>query len=285
MTVACFDVGGTGVKFAKIDQNLSLKDKAESATPKSLEELMAFMSQCLEQKDFTAISISFPGAIDKKTGIIMGISAVPYIHGPSWYKLLASYKVPIFMENDANCVGLSQMAISKDIQNFICVVCGTGIGGALIINRHLIAGPKAYAGEFGCMIIDRQEKPMQNWSQLASTASLVRRVEATSERNLDWNGRLIFEEAAKGDQVCQKAIDRMVNNMAIGMMNLYYFCDPEKIFLGGGISQNEAFIHLLEEKLTDLANTYDGFPVVPAIEACHYHQDANLIGAYMNTFQ
>ncbi|WNZ97453.1 ROK family protein [Streptococcus iniae] len=285
MKVACFDIGGTGLKFALIGQDLVLKDKKEVPTPKELEGLLAFIADCLQGKKVDALSFSFPGAIDKDRGQIMGISAVPYIHGPSWYDLLADYHLPIYLENDANCVGLSQLAISKEIKNFMCVVCGTGIGGALVIDRKLIAGPKAFAGEYGCMIVDSSQKPIQNWSQLASTGSLVRQVTKESHKDLGWTGRKIFEVSANGDQTCQNAINRMIRYLAIGMMNLYYCCDPEMIFIGGGISQNPDFINQLKEEPQQLTANYEGFPVAPEIAACHYHQDANLIGAYMNTFQ
>lgn len=285
MNVACFDIGGTGLKFAQIGQDLVLKDKKEVPTPGDLDGLLAFIADCLQGKKVDALSFSFPGAINKALGQIMGISAVPYIHGQSWYDLLADYHLPIYLENDANCVGLSQLAVSKEIQNFMCVVCGTGIGGALVIDRKLIAGPKAFAGEYGCMIVDSSQKPIQNWSQLASTGSLVRQVSKASPEAIEWTGRKIFEAAAKGNQICQDAIDRMIRYFALGLMNLYYCCDPETIFIGGGISQNPDFINRLKEELHYLSATYEGFPLAPDIAACHYHQDANLIGAYMNTFQ
>lgn len=286
MKVVCFDIGGTGVKSAIIGENLELTHQRHIQTPEALSDLLDFMHQCISQEEITAISISFPGSIDQKTGQISGLSAVPYIHNISWYDLLADHGLPVYLENDANCVGLSQLAVNKKVQNFACVVCGTGIGGALVIDRKVVRGPKAYGGEFGYMIIGGMAEPIRNWSSLASTGSLVRAVQENPKRsNQKWNGRKIFEAAGEGDLVCLAAIDRMTKNMAVGLMNLYYFCDPEIIYMGGGISQNPIFIELVQEQLDNLVETYADFPVAPRIAPCYYHQDANLIGAYINAKQ
>ncbi|XCY62124.1 ROK family protein [Streptococcus iniae] len=57
----------------------------------------------------------------------------------------------------------------------------------------------------------------------------------------------------------------MIRYLAIGMMNLYYCCDPEMIFIGGGISQNPDFINQLKEEPQQLTANYEGFPVAPEI--------------------
>lgn len=284
MLVACFDIGGTGVKSALIGADKQVRQKKEIPTPKHLEGLLDFIKETVSQDaEIAAISLSFPGAIDQETGQIQGLSAVPYIHGFSWYETLSSYGLPIFLENDANCVGLSQLAVDETVENMLCVVCGTGIGGAMIVNRQLIRGPKSYGGEFGYMLIAGLGHPIQNWSQLASTGSLVRRVAAHPETaGQTWSGRTIFEAAAAGNMVCQEAIDSMVTNMAVGILNLYYCFDPQVVYIGGGISQNPDFVVLLQKRLERLVQDELGYPEVPRVEACYHHQDANLVGAYMN---
>lgn len=284
MLVACFDIGGTGVKSALIGADKQVRQKKEIPTPENLEGLLLFIDEIVAQdSEIMAISFSFPGAIDQETGEIQGLSAVPYIHGFSWYDKLSDYGLPIFLENDANCVGLSQLAVDEAVENMLCVVCGTGIGGAVVVNRKLIRGPKSYGGEFGYMLIAGLDHPVQNWSQLASTGSLVRRVAAHPETaSQAWSGRTIFEAAAAGNAVCQEAIDTMVTNLAVGILNLYYSFDPQVVYMGGGISQNPDFIALLQQRLETLVQEELGYPEVPQVEACYHHQDANLVGAYMN---
>ncbi len=75
-----------------------------------------------------------------------GICAIPYIHGFSWYEVLAHHQ-PVHLENDANCVRTEWTTSSSEIENTACVVVGTGISGAMIINGKLHRGRHGLGGE------------------------------------------------------------------------------------------------------------------------------------------
>lgn len=287
MVIACFDIGGTGVKAGCIGEDKKIQLYQHIQTPSSLEELVSFIDDYLIEKDVKAISLSVPGAINQKTGYIEGLSAVPFIHGISWFDVLSHHKVPIYLENDANCVGLSELFSNDTIQNFACVVIGTGIGGAVVIDRKLIRGRKYYGGEFGYMLIKDMSSPIQNWSQLASTGSLVRRVVShDSEMYHQLNGKDILSLAKQGDQVCLRALDSMIHYLCQGLLNIYYTLDPDNIYIGGSISQNTFFMQKIQDTLKMLQQSFpDDLPEVPVVQACTYKKDANLIGAYVNAIQ
>lgn len=288
MVVACFDIGGTGIKAALIDEGKHLRNRQEWATPENLQILLEQMKDFMHATEsLEAISLSIPGAVDLETGVIRGLSAIPYIHGISWYELLAEFACPVYLENDANCVGLSELALDDSPSTFACVVVGTGIGGALLVNGQLVRGSRGFGGEFGYMLIDSGQEPLKNWSQLASTGSLVRSVAKQSgEAEENWNGKKIFDQASQGDVICKKAIETMAKNIAIGCLNLFYFFEPQVIAFGGSISQNPLFIKAIRHQLHLIQEAYpEEFPVLPEIRACYYKENANLVGAYMRTLQ
>ena len=169
MTIATIDIGGTGIKFASLTPDGKILEKASTATPETLEELLAWLDQRLSERDYRGIAMSVPGAVNQETGVIEGISAIPYIHGFSWYEALAHHQLPIHLENDANCVGLSELLAHPEIENAACVVIGTGIGGAMIINGKIHRGRHGLGGEFGYMTTIEPAENLNNWSQLAST--------------------------------------------------------------------------------------------------------------------
>ena len=109
MTIATIDIGGTGIKFASLTPDGKILDKASTPTTETLEDLLAWLDQRLSERDYRGIAMSVPGAVNQETGVIEGISAIPYIHGFSWYEALAHHKLPVHLENDANCVGLSEL--------------------------------------------------------------------------------------------------------------------------------------------------------------------------------
>ena len=60
MTIATIDIGGTGIKFASLTPDGKILDKASTPTPKTLEDLLAWLDQRLSERDFL-ISMVFHG--------------------------------------------------------------------------------------------------------------------------------------------------------------------------------------------------------------------------------
>ena len=284
MVIATVDIGGTGIKFAAMSKEGEILDKQEIATPDDLDGLLDWLKMLLSKREYQGIAMSVPGAVDRKTGTIGGISAVPYIHGFSWYDKLASYELPIHLENDANCVGLSELLAHPELENAACVVIGTGIGGAMIVNGRLHRGKHHLGGEFGYMTTLAPAEKLNNWSQLASTGNMVRYL-AEKSGQTDWNGKKIYEAAAAGDEICQAAIEQMNRNLAKGLLNIQYLFDPDVISLGGSISQNPDFIQGVRSAIAYYVDRYEEYSVVPEILACTYQGEANLYGALVNWLQ
>lgn len=284
MVIATVDIGGTGIKFATMSKEGKILDKQEIATPDDLDGLLDWLKLLLSKRDYQGIAMSVPGAVDRKTGTIGGISAVPYIHGFSWYDKLASYELPIHLENDANCVGLSELLAHPELENAACVVIGTGIGGAMIVNGRLHRGKHHLGGEFGYMTTLAPAEKLNNWSQLASTGNMVRYL-AEKSGQTDWNGRKIYQEAEAGNTLCQEAIERMNRNLAQGLLNIQYLFDPDVISLGGSISQNKTFIEGVRSAISYFVDRYEEYSVTPEIVACTYKGEANLYGALVNWLQ
>ena len=68
------------------------------------------------------------------------------------------FGVPVSVENDANCAALAEvwLGAARDVQNALFIVIGSGIGGAVIVNRQLFKGKNLFGGEFGYMLLDAE---------------------------------------------------------------------------------------------------------------------------------
>ena len=255
--------------------------------------MIAEIEKAKKEDNIAGVAISAPGGVDSDTGVIGGASALPCIHGPNFKKIFGEdLGINVELENDANCAALGEVwrGSAKDNRDVLFVVCGTGIGGAVIKDKKIHKGNNLHGGEFGYFILEAdkngEDSRFRTWSEVGATGALTRKVaklKGLSDDEID--GRKIFELAESGDEDCIKAIDEFYFNNAVGIFNLQYTYDPEKIVIGGAISSREDFIDRINEKLDTIMNKIADAKVRPVIEKCKFENDANLLGALFNYLQ
>lgn len=282
------DVGGSSIKCALVDENGNLQAHKKYPTPASLEAFydtiseIATIYQAIQPVE--GIAFSLPGAVDSDTGIIGGASAIPYIHGPNIKKDIEAHThLPVEMENDANCAALAEVWIgnASDVNDSMFVVCGTGIGGALVKDKRIHRGIHLHGGEYGYCIqdFDYEHKRFSTWSDVGSTIALVNRVAKRLEVDPDTlDGAYIFANQDE-NEFFKEEIDKFYYSLAIGIYNLQYTYDPEVIIVGGGISARDDLVENINQRMDVLLDTVEIAHVRPIIRTCKYHNDANIIGA------
>ncbi|ATO53882.1 N-acetylmannosamine kinase [Lactobacillus amylovorus DSM 20531] len=278
MNLAAIDIGGTTIKIATWKDN-QLQDKHAIDTPKDLdgfyEALTEEVNKIKKDTKIEGVAISSPGAVNKKTGIIGGSSAIPYINN---FKIVDElekrFGLPVSVENDANSAALGELAegSGKGCDSMAFFVIGTGIGGALIINQKVWHGAHLFGGEFGYMIMGAH-----TLSELASPVAMANRYNERTGKHLD--GKTIFELADKDDPVASDERQTLIHALAVAIYNIQHSFDPEKIVLGGGISNNPELIPLLNKEIDRLRDDLDLVTLKPDIVLCKLKSDANLRGA------
>lgn len=278
MNLAAIDIGGTTIKIATWKDN-QLQDKHAIDTPKDLngfyKALTEEVNKIKKDTKIEGVAISSPGAVNKKTGIIGGSSAIPYIHN---FKIVDElekrFGLPVSIENDANSAALGELAegSGKGCDSMAFFVIGTGIGGALIINQKVWHGAHLFGGEFGYMIMGAH-----TLSELASPVAMANRFNERTGKHLD--GKTIFELADKDDPVASDERQTLIHALAVAIYNIQHSFDPEKIVLGGGISNNPELIPLLNKEIDRLRDGLDLVTLKPDIVLCKLKSDANLRGA------
>lgn len=287
----CLDLGGTAIKAAVADEQANLISKKSLPVAEDLNELLdiivSYINEVKSRYSIKGVAISAPGAVDSKTGIIHGTSALLCIHGPSITELIKKrVGLKVSIENDANCAALAEVfnGRAKGMNDVLLLVCGTGIGGSIVKDGKIHSGNNLHGGEFGFMIMEEEDGKFTNFSRYASTMSFVRKIRAYYKDD-SWDGKKVFKAAEEGNEICKSAIDRFYLNLAKGIYNLQYIYDPEVILIGGGISSRKDFIDNINKKLDYLMLSIEDSTIRPTISVCQHKNDANLIGAlvhYMN---
>ena len=275
------DIGGTFTKFALVTSHADIVLKEEVPTPVSVDEFSVHVDQVLGrwQRDhhIEGIAISSPGSVTD-AGFVLGHSAVNFIHVVNLRALFHErYGLPVTMENDANCAALAEQwsGAGAGCDTFACIVCGTGIGGGIVINGRLHKGANLHGGEFGYSLMEGYE----TWSERGSSFALTKRLKDEPPHGAAWTGSRVFEEAEKGHAAAEKSLNQFFHTMAVGIFNLQYMLDPEKILVGGGITRQPSFLQRLQTELDRVMTAKPIAKVKPAVEVCTHLDQAQLIGA------
>lgn len=281
MSILAFDMGGTSVKYGRWSSD-ELIGKGSFKTPdtwSAMKETMFDVFQKMNKEDITGIALSSPGSVNIETGTIGGISAIPYIHDFEIIKELEElFKLPVSVDNDANCAALAEIwqGSAQDESDVLFVVIGTGIGGAVIIDQQIHRGHNLFGGEFGIMLLDGKE----SFSMLGTAVHMAERYcERKGLRSDEVSGEEVFVLADEGDEIAIDEVDKFYNYLSLGLYNLQFTTDPSAIVLGGGVSQHKDLIPELTKRLDTMLMKNDLESVKINLKACHFMNDANLIGA------
>lgn len=279
-----FDIGGSSNKYALIE-NDKIVEKFSSKQEKNMEDLLKFFEDKInffaKSHKIDGIGFSSPGTVDSSTGNIYGKSAVEFI---TEYKFALEIKnkfnLPVAIENDANCAALAEIFYGKVDKNYLAfLIIGSGIGGSITKNGKIIKGKSLEAGEFGYMLLKNEDGNFDNFSKLATLPNIRRKM--IKKYGIDESTYLIFDKYMQKKEPYFTEVDQMFTYLAMGIYNIFYTVNPEKIYLGGAISSDERFVREIKNKL----NTGVFRSIDIDISPVSFFNDNNLYGAYANLKQ
>ena len=259
MRILTFDIGGTFIKYGVCNEKFEfLEDhKVPTEAKKGGQKLVEKIIGIIEEYDnIDRVAISTAGQVDSENGIIVySTDNIPYYTGMMVKKLIENKTgIPTFVENDVNsdALGEAHFGAAKGEDNFICLTYGTGIGGAIYINGNLFKGSSCSAGEFGHIITHYGGKQCTCGSEgcyecYASARALTEAVNKISNEPLDAIQMFSPENFAKPE--IRSEIDKWIDEIIIGLINIIYTFNPSKIVLGGGIMNEDYIIDLIDRKI------------------------------------
>lgn len=262
MKIVGVDIGGTMIKLGVVNEKGEFLESLEYDTEGAkggdyvLETLMTKLEQ---YKPFDAIGISTAGQVDRENGSLADESA--NIPGTAGLQIKARleerFAVPVKVENDVNAAAIGEkfFGVGKQMDDFLYITYGTGIGGSIVIDSELYYGKDGYAAEFGHIV----SHPFAEqcgcglrgcYERYASTTALVRNAQKVNPENT--NGKIIFEKYHAGDEAIVSVVDDWLTEIALGLASFIHIFNPGTIVLGGGVMEQEVIIEMLSEKVNGL---------------------------------
>lgn len=291
MNYLVFDVGGSAIKYALMNEKAEIYEKGQVSTPEdTIEHFVETIGSIFDsyKEKIEGIAISMPGRIDSDKGYAYTGGALLYNYDQPIVQILQKRcPVPIAIENDGKAAALAEvwMGNLSDCNDGIVVVLGSGIGGGIIKDKKLHKGCHFTAGEFSCILtnnkLSKNNSPM--WAHQSGFSALLKPVAKVKKIPLkQLDGHKVFEMANQGDEEVLKILDDYCYKLVIQLFNLQYIYDPEKIAIGGGISAQDILMEYIQRNVEKIANSLEYNIVVPQVVCCKFRNDSNLIGALFN---
>lgn len=230
-----------------------------------------------------AIGLAAPGLPDKAQTSIAHLPArLQGIETLNWSRLLQR-EAPVPVLNDARAALVAERGYgaAKGCDNVIMLTLGTGVGGAAMVDGHLLRGHINRAGHLGHITLNPWGPPgitgiPGSLEEAIGECSLLQRTRKRYANTME-----VIDAYRNGDTVAAEIWLRSVYALACGIASLINVLDPQVVIIGGGIaSAGEALFDPLREYLNDVEwrPTGDAVEIRPAtlgefagaIGAAHY---------------
>ncbi|HZR18600.1 MAG TPA: ROK family protein [Verrucomicrobiae bacterium] len=240
------DLGGTNIKGLAITETGRVL--AEQLAPtgstggsnwiKNVERVLAAI-QAQVKTPAACVGLAAPGlaAADYRSIAFMP-ERLPGLENLDWQKRfrLAS-AVPVLNDAHAALLGEVWRGAARGGRNVVLLTLGTGVGGAAIVDGHLLRGRLGRAGHFGHLSLNPEGPP-----DITGTPGSLEDAIGDSTVRARSQGRFastreLVAAARKRDKTAREVWLKSIRALAAGLASLINALDPEIIILSGGITQ------------------------------------------------
>ena len=249
------DLGGTKIEVAVLDDQGQFMFRHRQASPShsypamlnTIAELVTLARQTLALPAPTVVGIGMPGCLDAQTQRVRGSNTQAMNHQPLKADLQHVLGCEVRLENDANCLALSEAmdGAGARAQVVFAAILGTGCGGGVVVNRQLLRGRHAIAGEWGHNPLPwpsaeelniapcwcGQTGCIETWLSGTGFALDHARVTGAERSAVE-----IIQAMREGDSSATASFERYVNRLGRALAQVVNLLDPDCIVLGGGMS-------------------------------------------------
>jgi len=281
----CIDIGGTNIKSCVADFYGKCSAKNSDRTPSDYTEILSVIeSIAKEAGNFDACGIAVPGTCSPVSGEILFCPNLTSLNGQNIAADLRNILgKPVFIENDANMAAFGEYYfVEKDrINNMIFLTIGTGLGGGAVLNGRLLTSDISLfeAGHINIEINGRQCGCGKKGclEPYASIGGILKTYEELSNGKSAENVNTVYNLYKNGDKVAALTFEVFAGFLAIGMTTLANILVPEKIKIGGGISEmSDAFLPYVHKVFS--RNIYPAYKNRVSIELSELKNMAGLTG-------
>jgi len=248
------DLGGTKIEAIALGDGGEELFRRRVDTPRgSYDGTIRAIAELVDAADAAAgeqgtVGIGIPGTISPATGVIKNANST-WLNGQPFDRDLATaLGRPVRLANDANCFALSEATdgAAANAAGVFGVIIGTGTGAGVVVNRRVLVGANAVAGEWGHNPLpwpqpDELPGPpcycgRSGCIETFLSGSGLQRADAQASGRTGRAPAEVARLAAAGETGAAAALEVYCRRMARSLATIINVIDPDAIVLGGGLS-------------------------------------------------
>ncbi|MBL8395860.1 MAG: ROK family protein [Candidatus Accumulibacter sp.] len=254
------DLGGSKIELIALDDSGRTLLRRRRPTPqgdypgtvRAVGALVIDAERELAQRG--SVGIGIPGAESAVDGTIKNANSTCLIGKLLRQDLQTLLRREIRLANDANCFALSEAidGAGQGADTVFGVIIGTGVGGGIVVQQHVLCGANRIAGEWGHNPLprpDEEELPpgpcycgrlgcIETWLSGPGLCADHQR------HGGEWlTAEEIARRAGAGEAACAATLARYERRLAKALAQVINLLDPEVIVLGGGLSNIGRLYH------------------------------------------
>lgn len=248
------DLGGTKIEGIVLDADGNQRARRRVPAPRgdyaaTLQAIAALVA-ALEHETGggrASVGLGIPGIVSPRTGLVKNANSTWLNGQPFDRDLAAVLGRPVRVENDANCLAVSEAAdgAAAGAGVVFAAILGTGVGGGVVVHGRPLSGHNAVAGEWGHSPLPwptdgERPGPACYCGKGGCLETFVSGPGVAADHRRVTGAPLTAEEiaarAAAGDGAAAATLERLADRLGRGLATVVNLLDPDVIVLGGGLS-------------------------------------------------
>ncbi len=306
MYILAFDIGGSKTKIGLVNDSgqvivdLVLRSPINE-NPISYLIFLRIKAQEMLNKlnldfnDLLALGVSVPGMFNFSQGILIKAPVVGWKNIEITKKFRIVFpELQVFVDNDANNCARAELHFGNTNSDFLWITVSTGIGSAVVLNKHVFFGSTYCAGEIGHIKVEYNHPEQCSCGQMgcleaqASGNAIGRLFQKKLSKNkalselaeqfvVSKDAKGCAQLAKQGDSTCLKIYHQAGDYIGRALASAVSILNCSQIFFGGGVAMDlPLLLPAIEKRLSsDLVKQNQNVE----IKQTQLGYDASLLGA------
>lgn len=272
---------GEILKETVIKDNFFCKDLIEKIDD-ALDEFLSEINLDIKEK-ITGIGISIPGIADSDNKVIE-ITPLIRIDLEKIEKLSKKYNTKIFIDNEANLCAITEkfLGIGKGFSSFAVLHISDTLNMSNFAEKDFYGEFFLKASRVNHMVIDSQGTLCECgnrgcWGKYVSESSLLEKIQSINPNICKLKD--VFKDEVLENKDIKKILDEYLDYLSIGIKNIIFMYNPEKIIISGNISHYNHFFR--DEMIKKIYDKNIFFRGSDTIKFSHLGEKSVCLGAAM----